>query len=138
VPRDLTYLRETEACLAQHRYSAICTESTAQIDAWTSTPDQVRRDTRLATGGLLTIIVGLGAVARWRLGRKRPSHVLSIPLALWVAGEGLVAAAGLVALALFVGLVVVQLSEGVPFNLDTLDRAAHAVLALITTMSGLA
>jgi hypothetical protein len=93
---------------------------------------QLQRNLLATAGGVAIALVGLGALARRRLRAGPRRGAASTLAAIWGAGEVLLTLACLQVLALYVGLVAVQLALEAPPTGNTLDRATDQIAALFS------
>jgi hypothetical protein len=145
-PRDCAALPGTAWQVVATRGRTSCAAASNDLYRWTAfgiTPGQSgaagrtpRSDLPLTAGGVAIGLVGVGGLVRSRLRARAHGRAATGVLAIWAAGEALLALACLQVLALGVGLGAVRISLGLPLTGETPDRAADAVLTFLSIVAG--
>jgi hypothetical protein len=118
------------ACITQSDGPPVC----APISSGTTR--ELKRDLLATAGGVVTVLVGIGALLRPRL-RARSDRRTSVVLAVWAVGETISVVVSLQILALYAELVIVRLSQGWPLTWwEALDSITDQVSALFSIITG--
>lgn len=86
--------------------------------------------------GLLALSVGLWTLERFRHPTTSRPHTVSILTIVWQAGEILLTLTCLLILALYLDIIVIELTLGVPLTPELLDRAADGATVLLSLVVG--
>jgi hypothetical protein len=142
-----TITHQPQVCLAASVGPACCATSNLDPGGWTalwasigqSAPagGEMRRDLLVTTGGVVTMLVGIGALLRPRR-RARSARRPSLVLAVWSVGETLSVVVSFLVLALYADLVIVRLSLGwPPAWWQALDSITDQVSGMFHVVTGL-
>jgi hypothetical protein len=145
-PRDCAALPDTAWQVVTTRGRTSCATASNDLYCWTAfgvMPGQsgaagrpVQRDLLPTAGGVAMLLVGVGGLLRPHLRARVCGRAVMDVVALWAAGEALLALVYLQILVWCVLLVAVRISLGQPLTWEAPDWAADEMLAIFSVLTG--